>query len=576
MSNQLKLSIGQYSDKGRKALNQDFHGALIPKEPQLSLKGAALAVADGISSSSVSQIASAAAVKSFLDDYFCTSEAWTVRTAAERVIAATNSWLHSQTRRSDYCYDKDRGYVCTLSAMVIKAATAHIFHVGDSRIYRVHEHALEQLTKDHRLWVSRQESYLSRALGIDEQLEIDYQALAVKPGDTFILATDGIYEHCDTQFLLNTLREHPTSLDNAARQIAEHALERGSSDNLTLQIVRVDQVPGAEHAELQLQIEKLPLPPPLEPRMQFDGYEIVRELHATSRSHVFLAVDLESGNPAALKTPAIDLSDDPDYLERFLLEEWIARRINSAHVLKAQSPNRSRHYLYTAMEYIEGQTLRQWLLDNPRPDIETVRSIVEQIARGLRAFHRMEMLHQDLRPDNIMIDRHGTVKIIDFGATRVAGIAEATVVSQQAQMLGTALFTAPEYFLGFPGSTRSDQFSLGVICYQMLSGRFPYGTEVAKCRNAKAQQKLSYDSVLDEEREIPAWVDEALKRATHISPEKRYDDLSEFIYDLRHPNRAFLNKTRPPLIERNPVQFWQGVSALLACALIYLLANPLM
>ncbi|GGB98992.1 protein kinase [Marinobacterium zhoushanense] len=576
MTSHLKLSVGQYSDKGRKELNQDFHGALIPKEPQLSLKGAALAIADGISSSSVSQIASAAAVKSFLDDYFCTSEAWTVRTAAERVIAATNSWLHSQTRRSDYRYDKDKGYVCTLSAMVIKAATAHIFHVGDSRIYRVHEHALEQLTKDHRLWVSQQESYLSRALGIDDQLEIDYQALSVKPGDTFILATDGIYEHSDTQFLLNTLREHPTSLDNAARQIAKHALERGSGDNLTLQIVRVDQVPGTEHAELQLQIEQLPLPPMLEPRMQFDGYEIVRELHATSRSHVFLAVDMASGDPVALKTPAIDLADDPDYLERFLLEEWIARRINSAHVLKAESPGRNRHYLYTAMEYIEGQTLRQWLIDNPRPDIETVRSIVEQIARGLRAFHRMEMLHQDLRPDNIMIDRNGTVKIIDFGATRVAGIAEATVVSRQEQVLGTALFTAPEYFLGFPGSERSDQFSLGVICYQMLSGRFPYGTQVAKCRTAKAQQKLRYDSILDDEREIPAWVDEALKRATHPSPEKRYDDLSEFIYDLRHPNREYLNKTRPPLIERNPVLFWQGVSALLACALIYLLANPLM
>ena len=108
-------------------------------------------LADGISSSNVSRIASESTVKGFLTDYYCTSESWSVKTSAQRVIAATNSWLYSQTRRSQHAYDKDKGYVCTLSAMVIKAAAAHIFHVGDSRIYRVAGNALEQLTDDHRV-----------------------------------------------------------------------------------------------------------------------------------------------------------------------------------------------------------------------------------------------------------------------------------------------------------------------------------------------------------------------------------------------------------------------------------------
>src|SRR6186997_3727769 len=131
MSRELKISIGQHSDKGRKETNQDFHGALIPQEPLLSLKGVAIVLADGISSSNVSQIASQSTVKGFLADYYCTSESWSVKTSAQRVIAATNSWLHAQTRQSQYLYDKDRGYVCTLSAMVIKSTTAHIFHIGD-------------------------------------------------------------------------------------------------------------------------------------------------------------------------------------------------------------------------------------------------------------------------------------------------------------------------------------------------------------------------------------------------------------------------------------------------------------
>src|ERR1700716_1188877 len=191
MPRELQISIGQHSDKGRKATNQDFHGALIPGEPLLSLKGIAIVLADGISSSSVSRVASESAVKGFLTDYYCTSESWSVRTSAQRVLEATNSWLHAQTRRSQYSYDRDKGYVCTLSAMVIKSTTAHIFHIGDSRIYRVVGNALEQINDDHPVVVSAEQSYLSRALGINPQIEIDYQALQLEKGDVFLLATDG-------------------------------------------------------------------------------------------------------------------------------------------------------------------------------------------------------------------------------------------------------------------------------------------------------------------------------------------------------------------------------------------------
>src|SRR3979409_1978468 len=105
MPRELQISIGQHSDKGRKATNQDFHGALIPGEPLLSLKGIAIVLADGISSSEVSHVASESAVKSFLMDYCCTSESWSVKASVQRVMAATNSWLYSQTRRSRFPYD---------------------------------------------------------------------------------------------------------------------------------------------------------------------------------------------------------------------------------------------------------------------------------------------------------------------------------------------------------------------------------------------------------------------------------------------------------------------------------------
>ena len=255
------------------------------------------------------------------------------------------------------------------------------------------------------------------------------------------------------------------------------------------------------------------------------------------------------------------------------MEEWIARRINSEHVLKPYLVTRPRSFLYLVTEYVEGQTLSQWMIDHPKPDLETVRGLVEQIAKGLRAFHRLEMLHQDLRPANILIDQTGTVKIIDFGSARVAGLQELAARDESEQVLGTAQYTAPEYFLGENGAPNSDLFSLGVITYQMLSGKLPYGADVAKARTRAAQNKLSYQSLLRENREIPPWIDGVLRKAVHPHPQRRYQELSEFLFDLRHPNPAFLTESRPPLLERNPVLFWQGVSLILAIIVGLLLAR---
>src|SRR5882762_6044244 len=237
MPRELKISVGQYSDKGRKETNQDFYGVLIPEEPLLSMKGIAVVLADGISSSAVSRIASESAVKGFLTDYYCTSESWSVKTSAQRVLAATNSWLHSQTRRSQFPYEKDRGYVCTLSAIVIKSTSAHIFHVGDARVYRVDRHGLEQLTNDHRVIISSEQSYLGRALGVNPQIEIDYMMFRVEKGDIFVLVTDGIYEHVGDRHIARSIRDNAADLDKAAKAVVELAFELGSKDNLTVQIV---------------------------------------------------------------------------------------------------------------------------------------------------------------------------------------------------------------------------------------------------------------------------------------------------------------------------------------------------
>ena len=211
------------------------------------------------------------------------------------------------------------------------------------------------------------------------------------------------------------------------------------------------------------------------------------------------------------------------------------------------------------------------MLDHPRPDLATVRSIAEQIARGLRAFHRLEMLHQDLRPQNIMIDRSGMVKLIDFGSVRVAGFNEAAPDWYEDEILGTVQYTAPEYFLGESGTDCSDLFSLAVIVYQMLTGGLPYGAEVAKTRSRAEQNRLRYLPASSLNPDVPLWMDEALRKALQPDPLKRHEALSEFVVDLRRPNPALALPGRRPLAERNPVGFWKGVSAVLAIVVLLLL-----
>jgi serine/threonine protein phosphatase PrpC len=570
MKKQLDISIGQYTSPGRKAINQDFHGLCIPKEPHISLKGITVALADGISSSDVSQVASETAIKGFLQDYYCTSDSWSVKTSAQRVLKATNSWLYAQTRNSPYRFNKDKGYICTFSAIVFKSNTAHLFHCGDSRIFRLTDNNLEQLTTDHRHIVDAQTSYLTRALGIHDTLEMDYKTTAISKGDTFILATDGVYEFLTSKAIAQAIHQgeaHDEDLDEIAKQLINDAYEAGSDDNLTIQIVRVENLPDQHLAEVQQQLHYLPAAPQLAARMSFDGYNIIRDIYISSRSHVFLAQDIDSGEKVVIKTPSAEMRGNQEYLESFLMEDWIAKRVSNAHVLKAIEPNRKRNYLYTVTEYIEGRTLAQWMNDNPAPDIETVRKIVEQIAKGLQAFHRQEMVHQDLRPNNIMIDASGTVKIIDFGATKVAGISEITPKNEG--IMGTAQYTAPEYFLGEPGTAQSDLFSLGVITYKMLSGNLPYGNAICKTSNRRAQGRLTYESLRSEDNNISGWVDFAISKASHIDPLKRYSEVSEFIYELKKPSQNYLSKTKLPLLARDPVLFWQCVSLLLLGILIF-------
>jgi len=549
------LKAGSCLDQGRKPGNQDRLGYRLPSEPLLTTKGAVFALADGISSSSFSHIASDLAIRGFIDDYYSTSDAWSPGHGGCQVLETLHSWLQTQSQRFAPT-EPDKGYVCTFSTLMLVGARAWLIHVGDSRIYRIRGSSVEQLTEDHR-----RNGCLSQALGMPGPLNPDVHSLPLAAGDGFMLASDGLFDFIDTA-TLPALLAYP-DLDQAAAELVARALDNGSEDNLSVVLVKVGQ-PGNQLA----QDYPLPVPPVLATGDDFDGFVIERELHHSSRSHLYLARDRDTGLHWVLKTPSTDQQDQPGYLDRLIREEWLLRRVSSPHLVRAAWPGRQRGYQYIAMEYIEGQSLAQWQRDNPAPGLDRVRDIISQLARALQALHRAEILHQDLRPENVLIDQAGRVRLIDLGAARVSGLPDPSAPP----VPGTLLFAAPEYFVGGYISTQSDLYSLAVLAYFLLTGRFPYGNSVSRAHTLAAQRKLTYRSVLDDSRPIPLWLDMSLKKALHPDPRHRYQDLSEFVAALHHPDSGLALLQKPPLMERHPVRFWQGVSALLLLALLVVAA----
>ena len=555
------LSIGQASLAGPKERNDDFYGATLPCGSALITKGTLLAIADGISSSRYGQIAAQAAIKSLMNDYYATPDAWSVKTSISRVIDATNNWLHAQASFKGIC-DPDQGYVCTLAAIVFKGQFAHIFNIGDSRIWRLSGSSLEPITREHISLTPDGQKLLSRALGVEDAIEIDYRKETLSAGDIYLFTTDGLHDFWDQTKVAGQIHA-ASDLDEVACQIVEDALKRGSDDNITLQIARINQLPDSDQLPFATDQELMLFRERPKPGDVIDGITILREIHSNHRSHIFLG-SMELGQKVAFKIPASDILNDTAAMRRFMIEEWVAKRLDNAHLLSAPSQNSPRSGLYILTDYVEGQTLRQWMHDNPERSLEQCRTILEQIIKGLRVFHRREMLHQDLRPENIIIAADMTVTIIDFGLVYVAGVQEAGPIDEGAEIMGTVQYTAPEYYTNEPISWQSDLFSLGVIAYELLTDALPYGIQVSHLRKPSDRKHLRYRPAHNNKRAIPDWLDHTLRLSVHPTASQRFAALSEFEVALRSPSITYRAKSARPLFERATEGVWKGLGLLLS------------
>lgn len=563
----LTIRFSQHSEAGRKAENQDTLGARLPEGQVLTSKGIAIAIADGLSSSAAARDASQTAIAGFLTDYYATPDTWKTQQSAMRVIESLNSSLWGRSQNSIY----GEGYLTTFTALILKTDSAFIFHVGDTRVYRWRDGNLELLTRDHTQRINRDTQYLSRALGAEPYIEVDMHTTDVRIGDIFILSCDGVHEFIAHRDFEQLIARHSGDLDQLVTSATALALQNGSHDNLSIQAAAITTLGQANQDDVMQVLSRLPFPPLLSVGQSIDGLQVQKILHESNRSQVYLVRD-EKDQLLVMKTPSVIFQDDPAYIERFVLESWIGARVQSPQLARVVTPPQARNFLYYLTEFIPGPTLSQVLKERGTLAVSDAVELAEHLVRGLRAFHRKETLHQDLKPDNIVISQKGAV-IVDFGSCWVAGIEELGTPFVRDKILGTLEYSAPEYRYGGQISARADQFSLAVLVYEMLTGKLPYGSAYAKAMDIKSFQRLRYISALQHNPLVPEWLDKALEKALNIHPARRYDALSEWLQDLKRPNPKWLRAEQKPLMERHPEQVWKTIALLgwiLALVMMYL------
>jgi serine/threonine protein phosphatase PrpC len=559
----VKATVGFVSETGPRERNEDFGGAVFGYELPKPRRDIVAAVADGIGGAKGGRVAAETAVRGFLDGFCDLPETMEVRRASATVLNSLNNWIYALAKRDS----KLAGMGCTFTALVLRGRIAHVVHVGDSRAYRLRGNRLALLTTDHlrEATGSSRSNILNRALGVEAELRLDYAAQPVALHDRFLLCSDGVHAYLTPDHIADILRQRSAS-DDTARALVTAALQSGSTDNCTALVVDVVDLPTAETADVGADIMQLPLIPTPIDGQTVDGF-VLKVLMSDGRyTRLFGAFDEVEGGEVALKFPKPQVAAVSTYHAAFVREAWVGARINSPWVGRViELPPGRQTCLYTVMPLYQGELLSNRIARRPAVGLEEGRNIAIKLARGTAALHRAGIIHRDIKPDNIILEPEGSLKLIDLGVVRVPGLED----FPPEDIPGTLAYMAPEMLAGERGNEQTDIYALGVTMFRAFASEFPYGN-----LDAISPSRRNRPMPLGELRpDLPAWLQAVLGRAIALDPAQRFRDVMEFAVEMEAgPARAPVGLRRPQtLYERAPVRFWQGVAAILALAVAFLL-----
>lgn len=257
-------------------------------------------------------------------------------------------------------------------------------------------------------------------------------------------------------------------------------------------------------------------------------YEIIGRLGEGGMADVYLAEDLILKRKVAVKLLRLDFRDNPKAKKRFQHEAMAATQLDNPHIVGIYDVDEVEGMQYLVMEFVDGEDLKKYIKDNfPIPYAEVV-NIMEQICSAVSEAHRHNIIHRDLKPQNILVDKNGYIKITDFGISR-AGTED--TMTQTRSIIGSIHYLSPEQIKGQMATTRSDIYSLGIILYEILTGKVPFNGDTAVSIAIKHSQ-TPMPSVKDFDPRIPQAMENVVLKATAKDPDDRYQTVNEMAADL--------------------------------------------
>ncbi len=212
---------------------------------------------------------------------------------------------------------------------------------------------------------------------------------------------------------------------------------------------------------------------------QLGDYRLLRRLGRGAMAEVYLAEQGSLNRQVAVKVLKRELARDQTYIQRFQREAQAAASLVHANIVQIHEVGCIDGVYFIAQEYVQGLNLRQWMARHGALDLRMALIIMRQVAAALAKAAERGIVHRDIKPENIMLTRSGEVKVADFGLARGPRVGEAVDLTQAGMTMGTPLYMSPEQVEGEPLDSRSDLYSFGVTCYQMLAGSPPFGGETA-------------------------------------------------------------------------------------------------
>ena len=540
------VDIGHTSERGPRTENEDFAASQRPAPYEEAL-GFVAAIADGVSAGGGGRMAAQTSVMALVEDFFAAPPTWDTTVVFDRVISAQNSWLAAHNRRND------KSAMSTLTALALRGQTWTLGHVGDTRAYLLRGTECRRLTQDHCLDHPDFKSRLTRAMGQEDAVRVDYLQGELHLADTFVLLSDGVHGRLSQTQIVVLAGQG--SAQEASEALVRSALAAGGQDNATALVVRVLGLARSRLEDALVASRQLPVPPRLKIGEELDEH-VVTALVADTGVHLLYQLrHVATRELKALKTLHPSRANDPQERAMLAHEAWLSARVSEREATGFVRINEMHDAsaFYLLYDWHSGQTLEQLAAQRGAKSLPVgeVVAWVLAAARALARLHRLGVVHRDVKPGNLHLGEDGQLRLLDLGVA----LSGNEPVELRELHAGTPSYMNPELWSDEPVDAGTDLFALGATLYQLLTGHLPFG-EIEPYQRLRFRRYPKPPSRL--RPDVPIWLDHVALKAVALEKKQRFETAEELILALeRGASRPLSAAAASPLVVRDPAALWQ-------------------